>query len=138
MSAGRYAGFYFSSSFAGQALINDIAGKGKSIIMSQVVPRPNAVAVGVVKRCRDDLIALGGGARIGFTSLEGYIAGRVAVEAAQLALKGGSMGRSRFKDALSDLNVDLGGYRVRFTPQSQQGSRFVDVIAIDRSGRIIG
>ena len=30
------------------------------------------------------------------------------------------------------------GYRVRFTSQSQQGSRFVDVIAIDRSGRIIG
>jgi branched-chain amino acid transport system substrate-binding protein len=138
MSAGRYAGFYFSSSFAGQALINDIAGKGKSIIMSQVVPRPNAVAIGVVKRCQDDLIALGGGTRIGFTSLEGYIAGRVAVEAARLALKGSGTGPSRFKDALSDLNVDLGGYRVRFTPQSQQGSRFVDVIAIDRSGRIIG
>jgi hypothetical protein len=106
MSAGRYAGFYFSSSFAGQALINDVAGKGKSIIMSQVVPRPNAVAIGVVKRCQDDLAALGGGARIGFTSLEGYIAGRVAVEAARLALKGGGTGPSRFKDALSDLNVD--------------------------------
>ena len=136
MSAAKYNGFYFSSSFAGQPLIKDMAGRGRSIIMSQVVPRPNAVATGVVKRYHDDLAALGGTARLGFTSLEGYIAGRVAVEAARL--KGGGGGRAAFMSALSELNVDLGGYRVRFTPQSEQGSRFVDVVAIDRSGRVIG
>ncbi|HEX6708243.1 MAG TPA: ABC transporter substrate-binding protein [Albitalea sp.] len=138
MAAAKYPGFYFSSSFAGQELIDDMAGKGQSIIMSQVVPRPNAVAAAVVKRCQEDLAAMGGGARMGFTSLEGYIAGRVAVEAARLATKGGAISRGRFKDALSDLNVDLGGYRARFTPQSPHGSRFVDVVAIDRNGRIIG
>lgn len=138
MSAGKYSGFYFSSSFAGQALINDMAGKGQSIIMSQVVPRPNAVANGVVKRYQDDLAALGSGAKVGFTSLEGYIAGRVAVEATRLALKGGGVSRARFRDVLSDLSLDLGGYRVRFTPPSPQGSHFVDVVAIDRNGRIIG
>jgi branched-chain amino acid transport system substrate-binding protein len=138
MSAGKYSGFYFASSFAGQALIKDMTNKGQSIIMSQVVPRPNAVATSVVKRYQDDLAALGGGARVGFTSLEGYIAGRVAVEATRLALKGGGVGRARFKEALSELSIDLGGYRVRFTPQSPQGARFVDVVAIDRTGRIIG
>jgi branched-chain amino acid transport system substrate-binding protein len=138
MSEGKYPGFYFSSSFAGQALIKDMSGRGQSIIMSQVVPRPNAVATNVVKRYQEDFAALGGNARLGFTSLEGYIAGRVAIEAARLAAKGGSIGRARFKDALSELSVDLGGYRVRFTPGNPQGSRFVDVVAIDRSGRIIG
>ena len=137
MSAGKYAGFYFSSSFAGQPLIKDMSGRGQSIIMSQVVPRPNAVATGVVKRFHDDLAALGGKARVGFTSLEGYIAGRVAVEAARAAAKGGG-GRAAFKNALAELTLDLGGYRVRFTTQSEQGSRFVDVVAIDRSGRVIG
>ena len=48
------------------------------------------------------------------------------------------MSRSRFKDAVSDLNVDLGGYRVRYAPPSLSGSHFVDVVAIDRTGRIIG
>jgi branched-chain amino acid transport system substrate-binding protein len=138
LSAGKYAGFYFSSSFAGQALIDAMAGKGHSIIMSQVVPRPNAIAIGIVKRCQEDLAALGIGARIGFTSLEGYVAGRVAVEAARLAGKGGAVNRSRFKDSIAELNLDLGGYRVRFTPPSAQGSHFVDVVAIDRGGRIIG
>ena len=137
LSAGKYAGFYFASSFAGQALIKDMSGRGQSIIMSQVVPRPNAVATGVVKRFHDDLAALGGKARVGFTSLEGYIAGRVAVEAARAAAKGGG-GRAAFKNALAELTLDLGGYRVRFTTQSEQGSRFVDVVAIDRSGRVIG
>jgi len=96
------------------------------------------VASVVVKRCQEDLAALGSNARMGFTSLEGYIAGRVAVEATRSAMKGGGIGRARFKDALSELSVDLGGYRTRFTPQSPNGSRFVDVVAIDRTGRIIG
>ena len=138
MSRGRYSGFYFSSSFAGQALINDMASRGQSVIMSQVVPRPNAVAMMVVKRYHDDLAALGNSPRVGFTSLEGYIAGRVAIEATRLASKGGGLGRVSFRNALSELDVDLGGYRVRFTRSSAHGSRFVDVVAISRSGRIIG
>ena len=139
MAAAKYPGTYFSSSFAGQALINGMAGKGISIIMSQVVPRPNASALVVVKRCRDDLAALGGNAKIGYTTLEGYIAGRVAVEAATRAAQGGgSVSRARFKSALSDLNLDLGGYRVQFAGGSKQGSKLVDIVAIDRTGRIIG
>ena len=63
-----------------------MAAKGQTIVMSQVVPRPKAVQFGVVKRYNDDLTALGGDARLGFTSLEGYITGRVAVEAARVAL----------------------------------------------------
>lgn len=138
MSAAKYAGFYFSSSFAGQALVDDMVGRRQTIIMSQVVPRPNAVANPVVKRCQDDLAALGGNVRMGFTSLEGYIAGRVAVEATRLALKGGDLGRPRFRQALSELNVDLGGYRTRFSAQNSQGSRFVDIVAIARTGQIVG
>ena len=138
MAAAKYSGFYFSSSFAGQALIDDLVGKGHSIIMSQVVPRPNQVAAAVVKRCQEDLATYDKNARMGFTSLEGYIVGRVAVEASRVAVKGGGISRSRFRDALSDLNLDLGGYRAKFTPPSPHGSRFVDVVAIDRTGRIIG
>jgi ABC-type branched-subunit amino acid transport system substrate-binding protein len=95
MSAGKYPGFYFSSSFAGQELIDDMANKGKSIIMSQVVPRPNAVAAQVVKRCQEDLAAYDKDARMGFTTLEGYIAGRVAIEAARVAHKGGVVTKAR-------------------------------------------
>ena len=140
MAIGGYPGFHFASSFAGQTLIDAMANKGRSVIMSQVVPRPGSVSAQVVKRCQEDLVALGGGARIGFTSLEGYIAGRVAIEAAKAgsAKSGTQLSRTRFQEALSELNVDLGGYRVHFTSQKLGGSHFVDVVAIDRTGRIIG
>jgi branched-chain amino acid transport system substrate-binding protein len=131
-------GTYFSSSFAGQALIDNMAQKGISIIMSQVVPRPNNIALPIIKRYKTDLAALGADLKPGYTSLEGYLVGRVAVEAARAATSGGIASRSKFKTVLSDLSVDLGGYRVRFGAASKQGSTFVDVVALDRYGRIIG
>jgi ABC-type branched-subunit amino acid transport system substrate-binding protein len=138
MATAGYLGFYFASSFAGQSLIDDMVDKGHSIIMSQVVPRPNAVAVGVVKQYRADLAALGGKLRPGFTSLEGYIVGRVAAEATRASARNGVPGRARFRDVLAELNVDLGGYRAHFTPPNPLGSRYVEVVAIDRNGRVIG
>ena len=138
MSGAGYLGLYFASSFAGQGLIDVMANKGHSIIMSQVVPRPNAVANGLVKQYREDLAALGTGVRAGFTSLEGYIVGRVAVEAARASVRNSTGDRTRFRVALAQLNVDFGGYRVHFTPANPLGSRFVEVVAIDRQGRIIG
>jgi ABC-type branched-subunit amino acid transport system substrate-binding protein len=135
---GRYPGLYFSSSFAGQALIDAMAKKGQTIIMTQVVPRPNAQALAIVGRCQKELEALGGGTRLGFTALEGYIAGMTAVEAVRAAgLKGGALPRSRFRDALAGLRTDLGGYRIDFASGRANGSRFVEVVALDRSGWII-
>jgi branched-chain amino acid transport system substrate-binding protein len=136
--AGRFNGLYFSSSFAGQALIDAMAKKGQSVIMTQVVPRPNAMAVGVVQRCRQDLAALGTGSHMGFTSLEGYVTGLVAIEAARASVKSGVVSRPRFREALVGLRTDLGGYKVDFNKGGAQGSQFVDVVAVDRVGRIIG
>jgi len=138
MSKARYTGTYFSSSFAGQSLIKGMENKGISIIMSQVVPRPNAQAVQVVKRCQEALAALGSDSKIGYTGIEGYIAGRVAIDAARVAAAAGGLSRERLRTALSNLNVDLGGYRVRFGGANRQGSSMVDIVALDRYGRIIG
>jgi ABC-type branched-subunit amino acid transport system substrate-binding protein len=135
---GQYPGLYFSSSFAGQALIDAMARKQQSVIMAQVVPRPNAMGLPIVNRCRQDLAALNSNARMGFTTLEGYIAGLVAVEAARSGMKSTGLTKARFREALAGVRVDLGGYKVDFASGTMQGSRFVDVIAVDRLGRIIG
>ena len=119
-----------------------MAGKGQSIIMSQVVPRPNAVAHSIVKRYsgRPGGASATARAKFGFTSLEGYIAGRGCDAKPQSSRERRRHQRvARFKDALSDLNVDLGGYRVRIrAAKPAPAPRFVDVVAIDRTGRIIG
>ena len=139
MAAQRYAGMYFSSSFAGQTLFEEMAKMGKVVVMSQVVPRPNATAVKVVKRYQESLAAFDANRKPGYTSLEGYIAGRVAVEAARAAARtSGAITRQTFKDSLTNLSVDLGGYAVRMAPGNPQGSKMVDIVAIDRTGRLIG
>jgi ABC-type branched-subunit amino acid transport system substrate-binding protein len=134
-----YRGLYFSSSFAGQAAIDAMAAMGQSVIVASVVPRPTQLGLPVVKRCQESLAALNTGTHLGFTSIEGFIAGQVAVEAARAAAKGGSaVTRSRFREALASTRAELGGYKVDFTTGSRNGSRFVDVIAVDRQGRLIG
>jgi branched-chain amino acid transport system substrate-binding protein len=133
----HYAGLFYASSFAGQDLIDALAARQQSCVMSVVVPRPTSQKLSVVAQCQRDLALLGGGARIGITTLEGYIAGRVAVDAARLALRNGNLSRDRMKETLSGLRTDLGGYQVSFA-SGAQGSRYVDLLALDRYGRLVG
>jgi len=141
MSLGRYAGLFYASSYAGQDLVDTLTERKQSCVMSMVVPRPNAGGVNVVNTCRQDLAAVAPDAKLGMTTLEGYIAGRIAVEAARAALKvsgGERIGRARMKESLAGVKADLGGYRVEFAPGVTQGSQYVDLIAIDRYGRLVG
>jgi hypothetical protein len=36
------------------------------------------------------------------------------------------------------LRTDLGGYRVAFSPDNTTGSRYVEMVVVDRFGRIVG
>lgn len=139
MTGVGYQGMFFATSLAGQDLINGAHTIGRSIVMSLVVPRPTALGLGVVSQCARDLAAAGNQVKLGVTVLEGYIAGRVTVEAARQAVqRGGEPSRQRILDALANLKVDLGGYRVAYEGGRSQGSRYVELVVIDRLGRIAG
>ncbi|MED5619793.1 ABC transporter substrate-binding protein [Ideonella sp. BN130291] len=138
MAAAKYPGMFFASSFAGQDLVDGLANSNRSVVMSLVVPRPTALGVAVVAQAKNDFAAFGNGTKLGVTTLEGYIAGRVAVEAARQAAKGGTVGRARLKDTLANLRADLGGYRVAFGPDNTTGSQYVEMVVIDRFGRLVG
>ena len=137
MTAAKFPGLFYASSFAGQDLVDALVAKRQSCVMSMVVPRPNAMAVGVVNRCQQDVAALGTGTKVGMTVLEGYIAGRIAVEATQQVMKTGPINRARVRESLTGLRTDVGGYKVEFAGGTQ-GSRYVDLVAIDRYGRMVG
>lgn len=136
MTRSKYPGLFYASSFAGQDLIDTLSSRQQSCVMSMVVPRPTALGVNVVGQCQRDLGHVPG-ARLGITSLEAYIAGRTAVQAALAANRGGEVSRARVREALAGLRQDFGGYRVDFTT-GKQGSRYVDLIAVDRYGRLVG
>jgi len=137
MAQAKYPGLYYASSYAGQDLLDTLASRHQSCVMSVVVPRPSAMGVNVVASCRRDLALLKNDARIGITTLEGYIAGRTAVDAAILAARSGNLGRGRMREALAGLRSDLGGYKVEFAGTAQ-GSHYVDLITLDKYGRVMG
>jgi ABC-type branched-subunit amino acid transport system substrate-binding protein len=137
LAQAKYPGLYYASSYAGQDLLDTLAARRQSCVMSVVVPRPTALGVNVVANCRRDLALLQNGARVGITTLEGYIAGRTAVDAGLLAARSGNLSRGRMKDILTSLRSDLGGYKVEFAGTTQ-GSRYVDLITLDKYGRVVG
>jgi branched-chain amino acid transport system substrate-binding protein len=136
MHRAKFPGLFYATSFAGQDLVDTLSAKRQSCVMSMVVPRPTAMGVSVVSQCQRDLAGVPG-ARMGMTTLEGYIAGRTAVQAALTAHKSGQASRARVREVLAGLRADLGGYRVEFAG-TPHGSRYVDLIAIDRFGRLVG
>jgi branched-chain amino acid transport system substrate-binding protein len=138
LTAARYRGMVFASSMGGQELVDALAAKGQSAVMSVVVPRPNALGLAVVGRCQQDLTALGADMRMGVSVLEGYIAGRIAVEASHAAGRAGAVNRARLKETLATLRADLGGYKVQFTPGNPHGSKYVELVTIDRYGKMVG
>lgn len=137
MARAKFPGLFYASSFAGQDLVDTLTAKQQSCVISMVVPRPNAMGVNVVSQCQRDIALLPKGGRMGMTTLEGYIAGRVAVDSAMAAVHSGSATRGRLREALAGLRSDLGGYRVEFAG-GNQGSRYVDLIVVDRYGRLVG
>ena len=138
LTLARYPGLFYASSYAGQDLLDTLTARHQSCVMSVVVPRPSAMGVNVVAACRRDLALLQNGDRFGITRLEGYIAGRTAVEATLLAARSGGPGRARVREALAGLRSDLGGYKVDFSGSGTQGSHYVDLITLDKYGRVIG
>ncbi|MNW08254.1 hypothetical protein D3C71_2050090 [compost metagenome] len=69
-----------------------------------------------------------------YAMMEGYVNAKVVAEALR---RSQPVTREKFNASLRNFNVqDLGGYWVTFKPESQFGSRFVDLSIVSASGRI--
>jgi ABC-type branched-subunit amino acid transport system substrate-binding protein len=106
--------------------------------ISQVMPHPWIRDIGLI---RDFHTAMGytaqaksGQSKITYGALEGYVLARVLAEGLQRA--GRSPTRAGLRTALEGLNIDLGGFKVAFSPTSHQGSSFTDITVVGKDGRI--
>ena len=120
---------YFNVSFVGtSALIRELGADGDGIYISQVTPSPWDTSVPVVKDYQADF----GAKNYDYTSLEGYISAKVAVEALKAA--GPKLTRDSFRSALNNLSIDLGGFAVSFK-NNHSGSNKV-WMSIIKAGKI--
>ncbi|BAQ68921.1 extracellular ligand-binding receptor [Rhodovulum sulfidophilum] len=118
-------------SFVGsRALSEELGADGEGIIVSQVVPFPGDTALPIVAEYQAALKEVDAQARPDFVSLEGYLAGRIALRALQKA--GPFATRSRMLEALDQLGTfDLGGLHFSYGPGDNQG---LDEVFLTRIG----
>ena len=123
-------------SFVGSnALAAELGPAGAGVYITQVVPQPDDESIPVVAGYRRALEAFDPGAPPGFVSLEGYLAGRLAIEGLELC--GPDVDRRCFLDAIRDAgSLDLGGMILQFGPGDSQGSDGVFLTAIGSDGSV--
>ena len=113
---------YCNISFVGtRALQTELGADGEGVIISQVVPDPTDTHLAATQPYRNALAKYAPGAQPDWISLEGYLAGRLFIDAAKAA--GADLTREKFLAAVATLqNHDLGGLTVNYGPGDTHGS----------------
>ena len=108
-------------SFVGTESLKDALGAyGADVIVSQVVPDPNDPSIPLISEYMQSMRLYQHGAPLSFTSLEGYIAGKLFGRIAGSVE--GELTRESFIAAMHEVGTfDLGGVILEFGPQDHQG-----------------
>ncbi len=130
----KFTPTFVNISFVGsEALAAELGKDGTGVIISQVVPFPWDTRLPVVAAYQAALKAEDGTAKPSFVSLEGYLAGRLAIAALKAA--GPQFDRAGYLAALAGLHeVDLGGVKMEFGPADNQGLDDVFLTRITDTG----
>jgi branched-chain amino acid transport system substrate-binding protein len=130
---------FVNISFVGSdALAKELGAAGAGVVITQVVPFPKDAAIPVVGRYQASLKASAPDAQPGFVSLEGYLVGRAI--AAAIEKVDGDLTRQAMIDAVQKAgSLDLGGFKLSYSPTSNRGSNevFLTVIQADGSFRAV-
>lgn len=130
----RFDPLMLTISFVGSnALAQALGSDAEGTVVSQVVPFPSGNRPEVVKQYRKALARLAPDSKPGFVSLEGYLAGRMAIRALQRV--GSELDQQAFIDSLIEgEDFDVGGFKLKFSDGDNQGSDQVFLTVIDGAG----
>ncbi len=121
-------------SFVGsEALADELGERGAGVYVTQVTPLPDDLSSQAVVKYRAALSALDPDAEPGLVSLEGYLAGRLAV--AGLEACGPDLSRECFLGALRDARaINIDDITLLYGPNDNQGSDSVRLTVLDADG----
>jgi ABC-type branched-subunit amino acid transport system substrate-binding protein len=125
---------FVNISFVGsEPLAEELRGDGEGVVVTQVVPLPNNTKIPLVARYQKALKAVNPSAKPGFVSLEGYVAGRLVVEA--LNRSENPPTRAGFLATIKNVGVfELDGVTLSYGPASNQGMDTVYLTVIQPDG----
>ncbi len=128
-------------SFVGSESLKDALGAyGEDVIISQVVPDPTDPSIPLIEEYMQSMRRYQHGEALGFTSLEGYIAGKLFAEIA--ASVTGELTRESFISTMQTVgSFNLGGLELTFGPEDHQGldtiyltTIFPTILKLDQGG----
>ena len=142
ISWARHIGFdpiFMTVSFVGSnALADELGAGGEGVYVTQVVPFPSDESIPVVASYTEALAAYDPQAEPGFVSLEGYIAGRMAITGLEAC--GAELTRDCFLENILGAGLfDIDGFSLDFGEEADrqvdnQGSDAVFLTVIDANG----
>lgn len=125
---------FVNISFVGSnALAKELGDAGKGVYVTQVVPFPEDASIPLVASYQKALKAANPSAEPGFVSLEGYMAGRLVIEA--LGKVSGEPTRKALLDAMLANSFDLGGVTLAYGKDDNQGMDKVFLTVIGDGGK---
>ncbi len=117
------------------ALAKELGEDGKGVVVTQVVPFPGDTSLPLVAEYQKALKAANPDAQIGFVSLEGYMVGRLVVEALEKVK--GPITRAGLLSAIDEVGTfDLGGITLSYGPDKNQGMNQVFLTVIQADGSL--
>ncbi|MDE2716280.1 MAG: ABC transporter substrate-binding protein [Chloroflexota bacterium] len=127
--------FLAVSFVGGNALARELGDEALGVFVTQVVPAPDDAGTPVVAEYLAALASFDADAEPGFVSLEGYLAGRLAIFGLESCE---DLTRGCFLAALQESqSIDLSGMRLQYGPGDNQGSDEVIMTVIDEQGRLV-
>lgn len=126
---------FMTVSFVGSnALSEELGPDGAGVYVTQVVPLPEDTSIPAVSAYQAALKAFNADAAPGFVSLEGYLAGRLAIEGLERC--GADLSRECFIGAIQNADtIDIEGLTLEFGPGDNQGSDAVYLTVIGDDGK---
>lgn len=128
---------FMTVSFVGSnALAEELGPAGTGVFVTQVVPFPTDRSVPIVASYLEALSAFDSDAVPGFVSLEGYLAGRLAIVGLERC--GRDVDRQCFLDQLySPEPIELDGFLLQYGDNDNQGSDTVFLTMIGEDGSYV-
>jgi branched-chain amino acid transport system substrate-binding protein len=129
----QYPQFMTLSPVGADLLSKELGDDARGIGISQVMPYPWNDTTQIVREYQR---LLGKQGKYSYYGIEAYAMAKLMVDA--IRKSGKDLTREKLVATLENLqNYDLGGYRVNYSGNERNGSRFVDLTVVGNNGRVL-
>lgn len=125
---------FMTISFVGsKPLAKELGAAGEGVVITQVVPMPEDTSMPLIVKYQAALKTVDPAADPGFVSLEGYMVGRLMIEA--LTQQGADLSREKLLATIRETGTyDLGGLTLEYGQEDNQGMDRVYMSVINADG----